>query len=760
MACMGQAATGNRVRIRSQMMSNAQAAPLADGDDFQRRLFAWALLSGLVLLAAMSWPFYRGLVYSSDDLWAFHLPLRHFYARCLAEGHRFDWTPLVFNGFYLAGEGQVGTYHPLHLLLYRTLSLRAAFDLELLLSYPCLLAGSFLFLRALIASRAGAMVGAVVFTFSGFNLLHFIHPNAIAIVAPIPWLLWAIQVRTTTSSPLWRATSSAVISLLTASQLLLGYPQYFWFSLLIEAGYTAYLLPAQGSAAKTMLALVAAKLLGLLMGSIQLLPTVEALSGSERSTVDAAFVHSGSLHPLNLVQLIAPYLFATRVAGQNTHELGLYIGAAPLLLAVWLVGQRANWKELRRPTLFALVVVLLAGWLALGQYGVLYRLQTLLPLVGGFRMPARYIVLVHLGFAMLSAISMAALMRQQAEGIRSPWSELGPLWRAAAASVLLAIAGPLLWPEQVASPQLVWTGPALLMTSAALVTAAARGRRWALVAVVVVTAVDLGAYGLSYAVYPNAVALDEYLEAGVSPPAERGVRIAADLPKPGQTITRAGNHLSARGWPQADGYAGLPPVRHLDYSQPANLRLAAVHWVLDHDGSAKRDGLIDRSGPWLQVVNSLPRARLVGEAIADHGPLAMAIAQIDPVRQAVVDRQIELDGKSPGKIELCLDRPGELAIDVDANGRQLLVVADSFHAGWRASVDGWPAEVLRVNGDFLGCLVDAGRHRVRLTFDPWSLRWGRWLSLAGLGLLTVGCVGQCVSGFGAARKNQVFLRQA
>ena len=68
---------------------------------------------------------------------------------------------------------------------------------------------------------------------------------------------------------------------------------------------------------------------------------------------DAAFANSGSLHPLNLVQVVAPYLFATRVVGQNTHELGLYFGAVPLLLCVWLLRNRSAVESLsaadRRP---------------------------------------------------------------------------------------------------------------------------------------------------------------------------------------------------------------------------------------------------------------------------------------------------------------------------------------------------------------------------------------------------------------------------
>ena len=34
----------------------------------------------------------------------------------LESGDAFDWCPDLFGGFYLTGEGQVGTYHPLHWL--------------------------------------------------------------------------------------------------------------------------------------------------------------------------------------------------------------------------------------------------------------------------------------------------------------------------------------------------------------------------------------------------------------------------------------------------------------------------------------------------------------------------------------------------------------------------------------------------------------------------------------------------------------------
>ena len=116
------------------------------------------LLCCIALLAALAWPMFAGRVYVADDLGAFHLPLRNFYSQQLGAGEPFDWDPEMFGGFYLTGEGQAGTYHPLHLLLYRFLPLQTAFDLECLLSYPVMLAGMYVFLLRWRICRRGRNV--------------------------------------------------------------------------------------------------------------------------------------------------------------------------------------------------------------------------------------------------------------------------------------------------------------------------------------------------------------------------------------------------------------------------------------------------------------------------------------------------------------------------------------------------------------------------------------------------------------------------
>src|SRR5262249_59456893 len=63
-----------------------------------------------------------------------------------------------------------------------------------------------------------------------------------------------------------------------------------------------------------------------------------------------------------------------------------------------------------------------------------------------------------------------------------------------------------------------------------------------------------------------------------------------------------------------------------------------------------------------------------------------------------------------------------------------LVWTESHQDGWVARVDGRPTPALRVDGDFLGCLVGPGRHLVTFRFEPASHALGARLSALGLGL--------------------------
>ena len=101
------------------------------------------------------------------------------------------WSPALGSGVYLHAEGQTGMAHPFHLLIYRFLPLTAAINVEMLASYIAAAAGMFILLRHFSIRRDAAAMGALLFAFSGFQLLHLNHLNMVAVAAHLPWLLYA-----------------------------------------------------------------------------------------------------------------------------------------------------------------------------------------------------------------------------------------------------------------------------------------------------------------------------------------------------------------------------------------------------------------------------------------------------------------------------------------------------------------------------------------------------------------------------------------
>ena len=70
-----------------------------------------------------------------------------------------------------------------------------------------------------------------------------------------------------------------------------------------------------------------------------------------------------------------------------------------------------SWALIRRRKLpfqpiarFAGAICAIGTILALGKYGFVYPWMAMLPLLNAFRVPARHLVLVHFGLALLAAV--------------------------------------------------------------------------------------------------------------------------------------------------------------------------------------------------------------------------------------------------------------------------------------------------------------------------------------------------------------------
>jgi hypothetical protein len=273
----------------------------------------------------------------------------------------------------------------------------------------------------------------------------------------------------------------------------------------------------------------------------------------------------------------------------------------------------------------------------------------------------------------------------------------------------------------------------LILLATALVVAAARGRRVALLGLTVLAALDLGIYGLSYVRSKTPISLESVDQNLDRPPAA-----------PGDRIRTFDNYASLLGLRNVGGYAAMQPDRQLGHrvwdkspmnqQQAAALRLMGVTWVRIPSPD-RSDG---QGYAWIELNDPMPRARLVPSSSVSLDVWG-DVAQIDIRHTALVSRPLDLGGGPPGRAHLLRDEPGSLRVDTQAQTRQLLVVSESHHPGWRATIDGRPAEIVSVYADFIGCVVEPGEHRVELTFDPPSLRKG--VRLSGAGLMTATVIG-------------------
>ncbi len=685
-----------------------------------------AAAAAALLFAPLVLPLLTGRVYRQGDLAQFHIPLRFLYAKALAAGDSVTWSRALFCGFYLHGEGQLGMFHPFHWLLYRLLPLADAFDLELLASYGAAFAGMTCLLRRAALSLGASMVGGVAFAFSGFNLVHLMHMNMVAVNAHVPWLLLAADVMLTASTPALAAGGFLLFTASLASALLLGYPQSVWMAAVVTSGF-AVARAARLRAWVRLLGIAVATAAGVLLGAAQWLPTLDALADSTRRVVPADFGLTYSLHPLNLLQLWCPYVFAGRFYAPPSepymHEFAVYDGAFCAIAFAWTL---ARWRRLEHRALAAGGVALcLAGLaLALGAYGGVYPLLERVPLLGKFRAPARHVLVMHLGFAILAALTFEDLVRSRAAA-RSPRTA-GPVVAVVILSAATAVMAGFysathdVLPLHQALPSRLAASVAIVAVAALLVWNGARGQAWAVVALPFCLALDLGAWGYAYVWTAPPLKVRQLQTLIPLPPDARpGERL--DL----KDVQGLGNVALLRGFERVDGYAGLEPRKRLPLDVTTR-RLAGVTWAMT-------------GGTFEPVPSPMPRVRLVRDARVSDDP-ERDIREIDVERTALVSEDVgPLDARG-GTATVDVDRAGRLEVAVVAGGRALLVTTESYHAGWRASAASRALRTVGVNGDFLGVLVEEGVSHVTLVFDPWSTRLGVRLSFAGLVLAALGAL--------------------
>ena len=74
-------------------------------------------------------------------------------------------------------------------------------------------------------------------------------------------------------------------------------------------------------------------------------------------------------------------------------------------------------------------------------------------------------------------------------------------------------------------------------------------------------------------------------------------------------------------------------------------------------------------------------------------------------------------------------KPDQIVLETDSKGSRYLFLSEIFYPGWKAYVNGKNTRILRGNYIFRVIEIPSGKHRIRVSFEPWSIKIGVGLTL-------------------------------
>jgi hypothetical protein len=170
-------------------------------------------------------------------------------------------------------------------------------------------------------------------------------------------------------------------------------------------------------------------------------------------------------------------------------------------------------------------------------------------------------------------------------------------------------------------------------------------------------------------------------------------------------------------------------------------RLLNVKYVVTKEDMPGHKKVVDGDIKLYQL-NSLPRLWHADTTLLIPNSLdayqRMKGADFDLRRQAVVHVPLPTPLNSPPKhihYSITQYTPHRIVIACASDAPALLVLSEQCYPGWRCTINGKPADILRTDGIFRGVIAPAGLSEIVFRYDPGTVRLGYWTMAAGMVLL-------------------------
>ncbi|KKS41366.1 MAG: hypothetical protein UV04_C0009G0008 [Candidatus Gottesmanbacteria bacterium GW2011_GWA2_42_16] len=656
-------------------------------------LIALGLLLGLILLFFSRLFFPEPQIFATseigaNDIWYLNFPLKNFLNTSLKAGQLPVWDPYRNNGFPDLAEGQIGTFNWYNLLAFRFLPPIHAFNLGFIVMFFQAALGMYLFARVKKMSRGAAFLTAFIYTFSGFFITHISHFNLLQTSSFLPLIFYAVEKILVKPKLTW----VLVLSILVSQQLFSGFPQMVFITLIGLTIYLGYRLATKEISWRKIWVIGASLIFALIISAAQILPTLELLPISHRSTgLNVTELLFYKFPPKHILSFLNPFAFGNPQLGTYPHfkdfdgslfwENTGYIGILPLILAA-IALMKIKKISAGFGHLLALCFMFL---LIIGGAGPLYFLLTIPPF-SFFRFPSRFLLIFLFTLALLAGYGLdllTAIIRR-----KSP-----RLWLT---GVVLFIS--------VANLFYIWW---FYHPTVSFRKYAAQPQ--------VMQLLNRKELGSIYTYLKNARAWDEFFQTGSQRP-ERYLDLRNEL---------APNLNLVFELPTVDAYAASITPKRLYYYNKIDLPT------------------LDKSSLYIyQNPAALPKYYLVrkyrlSETLEDF-QTQLNQTDFDLKNEVILEKPVNLpinQTQLEAKITPLKETTNEVQLEVSTNQPAILVLANSYYPGWKAFVNDKSTDVFPVNVFNQGLLIPEGQHQIKMRFQPQSVFLGLTISLMTYGLI-------------------------
>jgi hypothetical protein len=616
-------------------------------------------------------------ILESYDLPRMHQCYKHDLRAMVLAGEWPWWNPYTALGRPFFADVETGTLYPPSWLVV-VLGVPAGIIAMVGLHLGLAIAGTRRLASRLGVTEPYASAAGIFFALSGALLARIesgqLHVFAVACLWPFLFDSF-LQLKNPGNRPVVRA------ALWGALALLAGSPAMLWCGLVALVPLVLGTETSWRSAGRTLVRCAGALALAAALAGVQLLPFVELVQQGNRPLHDSAFATTGGITGQDWLSLLLPPGAWLPV----NWEFNLHVSAVFVILA-----SLAALKAAKRPEVRALVLMGLCGVvLSLGdQTPALPALAEWLPGFAGVRYPGRYGLMSALAIVLLACWWLS----QQAGR---------PNKRPIVARVLLALQL-VIAVVGIFSQGFLYRAPAAALHDAAIQA-------------------DLKTENLPRDNAPPRSALPISLQ-----------RANAGFQSGTSTVSGFNNPALARTWHTLYLLAReTEPNFHRAEILDEILFQAATHArylglsvttrqndlaVIYHAPAGPRAFLSFQPqtvGHWREAVEKIRTG---------HDFVASALVETPPAGLGAT--------AGTGSAHITAFERNRVTVDVDADRPALLVLAEAWYPGWRATVDGKDAAVVPANAWMRAVAVPAGQHTVIFHYRPRWLPVGLALTLA------------------------------